>query len=123
MDICSVCGKEFKNYGNSKRTRCGGCNTKIRRYRAKIAAVKYKGGKCVKCGWAGNIAAFEFHHKNPEEKDFQIGNVANKKWEIIRKELDKCDLLCSNCHQIEHSNNLGKEFLNAVDNYKGRLFD
>ena len=34
------------------RMRCGSCNTKIRRYRAKAAAVKYLGGKCVTCGWA-----------------------------------------------------------------------
>jgi len=119
---CKICKKEFKNYNNSNRTRCGGCNTKIRRYRTKLAAVKYLGGKCERCGWSGEIAGFEFHHKNKEEKDFNIGMVANKRWELIKKELKKCELLCSICHRIEHSN-IYPEFLDEVDNYRGRKLD
>ena len=45
-----------------------------------------------------SFAAMEFHHVNG--KDFSIGNIANRKWEVIKKELDKCELLCSNCHRL-----------------------
>ena len=123
MSICKLCKKVFEDYQSKGRTRCGSCNTKIRRYRAKAAAVKYLGGKCKICGWQGNQAAFQFHHKNPKEKDFIIGNVANKKWDCIKKEMMKCVLLCSNCHAIEHSVNDDPAFLKDVSEYKGRTLE
>ena len=69
--------------------------------RMKVKAVEYKGGKCQECGYCKSLAALTFHHRNPEEKDFSIsGRVV--KWEKLKPELDKCDLLCSNCHLEEH---------------------
>lgn len=120
MDICKLCGKKFKDYQGKNRTRCGSCNTKIRRYRTKAAAVQYLGEKCVDCGWTGNQAAFQFHHTNPKEKDFIIGNVANKSWNSIKAEMKKCVLLCANCHAIRHSSKDGTLFLREALNYKGR---
>src|SRR3989344_526338 len=99
---CKLCEKPYTDYQGRIRTRCGTCNTKIRRYRAKMAAVTYLGSKCTVCGWSGHQAAFQFHHTNPKEKDFIIGNVANKSWDSILKELKKCILLCANCHAIHH---------------------
>lgn len=118
--ICKLCGNKFKDYQQRNRSRCGSCNTKIRRFRAKAAAIKYLGGKCLKCGWNGNQAALQFHHTNSKEKDFNIGNVANKSWDFIKAEMQKCILLCANCHHIQHSTKDGKKFLNEVFNYKGR---
>lgn len=112
--LCRICGK------SSEKGLCQGCNTKIRRYRSKVLAIDLKGGVCNRCGWSGNIAAFEFHHMESEEKDFTISNVANRAWEIIEIELNKCELLCSNCHRIEHSNNEGDKFLNEVYSYQGQ---
>ncbi|MCX6712991.1 MAG: hypothetical protein NTY66_02160 [Candidatus Vogelbacteria bacterium] len=123
MHICKLCCKDFKDYQDRGRSRCGSCNTKIRRYRAKIAAVKSLGGKCVKCGWQGNQAAFQFHHTDPGKKDFTIGNVANKKWDFIKKELEKCVLLCSNCHAIIHSSKDDKEFIKEAEQYRGRKLE
>lgn len=60
------------------------------------------------------MAAFEFHHKNPLEKDFQIGPAANKSWKVLEKELNKCELICSNCHKIEHSFEKDKAFLTKI---------
>jgi hypothetical protein len=120
MKICKLCGGKFKDYQNKARTRCGSCNTKVRRYRAKAAAIKYLGGKCRNCGWQGNQAAFEFHHTDPGKKDFIIGNVANKRWEFIKAELEKCILLCAICHSVEHSTKTDKLFLQEVNNYRGR---
>jgi hypothetical protein len=112
---CSICDKICN------RNICGPCKTKIRRHRCKTAAVNLLGGKCVRCGWAGNIAAFEFHHTDPNKKDFQIGSAANKNWDVVKKEVLKCELLCSNCHRIEHSNRNGEKFLSIAAQYNGRL--
>jgi hypothetical protein len=116
---CKLCFKKIKNNKNN-RSRCSSCNTRIRRYRTKFAAVQYKGGKCECCGWSGPISAFEFHH-NDNNKEFGIGTAANKSWNVVKKEIDKCILLCSNCHRIEHSKHDDKIFLEEVKNYNGNL--
>jgi len=123
MKTCRLCNNTFKDYQKRGRSRCGSCNTKIRRFRAKAAAIKYLGGGCSKCGWSGDQAAFQFHHKNPKEKDFTIGNVANKSWSSIKAEMKKCILLCANCHTIEHSTKSGNKFLKEAFNYKGRKLE
>ena len=76
-------------------------------------------GKCVHCGWQGNQAALQFHHLTG--KDFTIGNVANKSWVSIKKEIQKCILLCANCHMIEHSSKNDREFIKEAMIYKGKL--
>lgn len=119
ITICKLCGNSFKEYEYKNRTRCGSCNTKIRRFRAKATAIKYLGGKCTKCGWYGNQAALQFHHLRG--KDFTIGNVANKSWDSIKEETKKCVLLCANCHMVEHSTKNDEKFLKEALNYKGRL--
>jgi DNA polymerase II large subunit len=120
MILCRLCNKPFKDYQKRQTNRCGSCNTKIRRFRAKAAAIKLLGGKCIKCGWTGNQAALQFHHKDPKQKDFIIGNVANKSWDSLKKEMQKCILLCANCHMIEHSTKLGDAFVKEAFNYRGR---
>lgn len=75
-----------------------------RQNKLKKLAVTYKGGKCELCGYDKYIGALEFHHKNPEEKDFGIGNLKSYKLtDIIKLELDKCMLLCANCHRETHN--------------------
>ena len=113
---CKICNKHIAN--NSKgRTKCGTCSTNIRRYKIKKKAVEYKGGCCKKCNWTGDISGFDFHHLNPNEKDFEINgkNIAGMKWEIVKLELDKCDLLCALCHRLEHSNYKNPIFLNEAE--------
>lgn len=72
------------------------------RRKLKLQAVEYKGGCCEKCGYKKTISALVFHHLNPEEKDFGIGNGNSRSWEVVKPELDKCILLCSNCHAEVH---------------------
>lgn len=119
--VCKLCGNKFKQ--ERGRARCGSCNTKIRRFRAKAAAIKLLGGKCRTCGWHGDQAALQFHHINPKKKDFIIGNVANKRWSFIKKELAECVLLCANCHIVKHSTKNGYQFIQEARNYKGRKLD
>lgn len=73
------------------------------RRRVKIELVEYKGGECEECGYKKCIDALEFHHKDPNEKDFTI---SGKSWsfERLKKEADKCILVCSNCHKEIHFN-------------------
>ena len=72
----------------------------------KLDLIKLCGGKCVKCGYSKNLAAFDFHHRNPSEKIFEIKmkNLSGQ-WteDEILEEVLKCDLLCANCHRETHS--------------------
>lgn len=75
-----------------------------RREVVKQKAVEYKGGKCEICGYDKCIDALEFHHINPEEKDFGISKKGyTRSWEKVKEEVDKCMLLCANCHREIHS--------------------
>lgn len=69
--------------------------------RRKQRAVDYKGGKCQKCGYSKCLNALEFHHTDPSRKDFTVAGK-RRPWEDLRIELDKCLLLCSNCHREHH---------------------
>ena len=64
--------------------------------------VALAGGKCIKCGYSDNISVLEFHHTGVEHKDFTM-SAGVKSWYKMKKEADKCDLYCSNCHRLEHS--------------------
>ena len=109
---CSLCKENltidhFYTNGNRLSSRCKACNinTTIARQQAfKTQCVIYKGGSCIRCGYDRYIGSLEFHHKDPTEKDFEISRVKSKIFnEHIKKELDKCDLLCSNCHKEVHN--------------------
>lgn len=78
--------------------------TVARQRKYKQMAIDYKGGKCEICGYSRYIGALEFHHLDPTQKDFQMSTFSKKPIdELGRKELDKCKLLCANCHREEHS--------------------
>lgn len=86
---------------------CKKCNHKDtidRQRKNKRLAVEYMGGKCQICGYNKCFGALEFHHKNPEEKSFSISKIKSIKFESQKQELDKCILLCSNCHKETHEN-------------------
>lgn len=100
---CIICKKEFvpDRHGNTGQI-CACCRNKYHRKKLKRKAIEYKGGKCQKCGYDKCDNALEFHHVNPEEKEFQITGT-NISWEKIKIELDKCILLCANCHREKHA--------------------
>ena len=77
---------------------------KERGLKRKLELVEYKGGECEICGYKKNIAALQFHHINPTEKEFKldIRKLSSTKKEILYKEVDKCMLLCANCHAEIH---------------------
>lgn len=76
----------------------------IQRWRQrKLDAIKYKGGKCERCEYDKCPDALEFHHLNPNEKEAAWNEMRKWSWEKVLTELDKCSILCSNCHREVHS--------------------
>ena len=81
---------------------CTSEQTLDRQRKLKMKSVEYKGGSCTRCGYNKYYGALEFHHLDPSEKDFNIGNCKSTSFEKVKKELDKCILVCSNCHREIH---------------------
>lgn len=117
---CIICEQEFKTVPHGEtRKYCFDCSpsylkgsnqgraktvTMIRKA-IKKQLVKYKGGKCEICGYNKCIGVLQFHHINPEEKDFDISSQYNNGQLDMQKmyeEVDKCLLLCANCHGEQH---------------------
>lgn len=68
----------------------------------KLQLIEYKGGKCEKCSYNKKCAsAYDFHHKDPTQKDFSLGQRSCC-FETAKKEVDKCMLLCCRCHAEIH---------------------
>lgn len=69
----------------------------------KKICVEYKGGACEKCGYNKCIAALDFHHKDAGKKDFSISKARLRTLDqTLKNELNKCQLLCANCHREVH---------------------
>lgn len=65
--------------------------------------VEYLGGRCLHCGLVDDPISYDFHHKDPTQKDFTISGKALKySWDRIVVELGKCQLLCCICHRKLH---------------------
>jgi len=77
---------------------------RVRDYRQKLKerSITYKGGECEECGYKKCNGALEFHHLDPNEKDFGVGQYSTLSWDKIKKELDKCIMVCANCHREIH---------------------
>jgi len=97
----------FASVENATRFRCRKCQSDAvqkRREILKQKAIEYKGGKCICCEYNKCVSALEFHHIDPSKKDFNLGSKGKtRSWEKIKIELDKCVLLCANCHREVHS--------------------
>ena len=75
-----------------------------RRRIVKQQAIDYLGGKCSNCGYNKCNSALEFHHIDSTQKDKDYSNYKTS-FDKLKSELDKCILLCSNCHREHHENN------------------
>lgn len=98
---CAICDKLF---GGSSQI-CGTCTTSIRRFNIKRRLIEIKGGACENCGENKlDDVCYDFHHMNPDEKDFVLSTlyIARISWKKIITELNKCELLCANCHREKH---------------------
>lgn len=90
---------------NRRSSRCRPCEAArvISLHRAvKDQAVQYKGGACAICGYSRYVGSLDFHHLDPSQKDFNISSNRYKFSTELKLELDKCVLLCRNCHAEVH---------------------
>ena len=82
------------------------CETKYvsrKRENLTLKAIEYKGGCCSICGYSKCVAALEFHHTDAAQKEFGISSKGyTRSWDKVKNELDKCILVCSNCHREIH---------------------
>jgi transposase len=82
--------------------RCQRCRSEAvdrRRRKIKRILVADAGGACTLCGYAGSVAALQFHHVDPADKAFAIaGRGVTRSLSAALAEARKCVLLCANCH-------------------------
>lgn len=104
-NLCKGCnskrGLTWQKDNREKTTK----RTKETRNRNKERAIEAKGGACIHCGIkhdGTNAVIFDFHHLAPSEKEVGPSRLMQGSWEKVKKEIDKCVLLCSNCHRLEH---------------------
>ena len=101
-----------KRYVNKKRVKLTDEQRRIKNYnrvythrkKIKQKAVDYKGGKCEICDYNKSIWSLQFHHKESDKKEFTISNYSNLSWNKIKTEIEKCILICANCHGELHEN-------------------
>ena len=102
---CLECGREYDYFRKSGHTfkRCNSCWIEKRRGKVKTELVLFKGGKCEHCGLKSeSMCVYDFHHVDPKKKDISISGSYSRAISTLMKEVEKCLLLCSNCHRIEH---------------------
>ena len=111
--FCPRCKKDIptKNFHQRRgkengSTYCKPCTSDqtLERMRSlKSQMIEYKGGCCVRCGYDKYQGALEFHHIDPKMKDFTPSHLRKYSFDDrVKKELDKCILVCSNCHREIH---------------------
>ena len=97
---CKTCNKPLKTL---RRNYCQSCSVVKAQRKRKRKAVEYYGGKCIGCGYNKCVAVLHFDHRDPSTKIAEPNYAIMKwSWERAKVELDKCDLLCSNCHGERH---------------------
>ena len=115
--VCGKCREErdladFYTSNGKRACYCKDCEkTRLteRNRKLKLAAVQYKGSSCAACGYAECPAAMDFHHTDPNGKDFALGRYRKAGitkdgalTDTVKRELDKCTLLCCRCHREVH---------------------
>lgn len=100
---CPTTGEE--NFYKNARYQCKSCWNKrtgqAQKDRVKEIKIEY-GGKCSKCGYDRYLGALDFHHLDPTQKEFTFSKNRSMNIDALRKELDKCILVCRNCHAEIH---------------------
>lgn len=104
---CSVCRETNpdKFYGH-KRKICGRCQNVYNTQKGqknRLRAIDALGGSCRLCGFDKYPCSLDFHHLNPKEKDPKFSSMRGWSWERTLAEIEKCILLCKNCHSAVHS--------------------
>lgn len=95
---CPQCGKEFKW---NKNNVCWTCRSYNRRKKNRNRAIDHLGSKCSNCKLKDKDV-LTFHHISKDSKYDNLSSLWHRKWSIIEKEINKCKILCANCHMKLH---------------------
>ena len=117
---CKCCQRDF-NYRDGKVQLCKYCRRKSKRLAFRISAANYKNNECEICGLKRNtiddLEMFDFHHIDRSNKSFELGDkIEDRNWETIKKELDKCMMLCANCHRKQHLYTRNQDIVEFAEN-------
>ena len=125
MSKPKIITKQCKRHGSTEYVletrgfyRCKKCRVYFagrNRKKLRIKAVDYLGGECSDCGYTSEyIDVYDFHHVNPKDKLFNITiSEMCRSWKVIEEELNKCVLLCANCHRLRHAIKNGNVVFNG----------
>jgi len=94
--------KRGKQYQYPECRKCFRIRMNERHEETKLVLVNELGAKCFNCNYARNLRILHFHHLDPAEKDFTIGQHPSSNIDVLRKEASKCILLCPTCHAEKH---------------------
>lgn len=106
--------RRHEHYLRNKNRFFGAQRQRRKTAKLHVLNIKQQSGGCV-CG-EKHPALLDFHHRNPDEKELTAAKMIQNKWspERIDKELEKCDILCANCHRRFHWE---QDNLNNIDGY------
>lgn len=99
---CKVCQTKYRQDRRNRDKATYNKQTQQRRNENKLRAIEYKGGCCKDCKGTFPPYVYDFHHLDPKEKEGTLGTLLHRTFENCIVELDKCVLLCANCHRIRH---------------------
>jgi hypothetical protein len=112
--LCTSCNKElsvsyfysngYSPNGKKKyKSKCKKCQAAYDKSRLKNIIISTIGSySCKICGYDKCIQALEFHHVNPKQKEYEINTLLTRSEKIILEEINKCILVCANCHREIH---------------------
>jgi len=80
----------------------------IMKWAKKMIAANSLGGKCIHCGNT-DIHVLQFHHINPNDKEFHISASKTMHLDALLREVEKCELICGNCHSEKHQDERGND--------------
>jgi hypothetical protein len=106
MCRCETCGRTYaydRRKGHTKRA-CNSCRTngRIERVDLKREMVAAMGGRCQICGYDRCLRSLCFHHRDTDAKRFNFAGSHCRSRESLWRELEKCVLVCHNCHNEIH---------------------
>ena len=104
--VCDVDLSTVRRYGG-RCMKCYSDHVCAKRKALRKKAVEYAGNKCAHCGGTFPVPVYDFHHidedrENDRSRCISIMCRNSRPWEVIKEEIDKCILLCANCHRIHH---------------------
>jgi 5-methylcytosine-specific restriction endonuclease McrA len=107
MFNCKTCGIEGEeHFYKSQKWYCKSCWNKrtAQAQKDKVKQIKLDyGGKCTRCGYDKCLDALEFHHTDPTQKEFHLGEARGRSMDKLKAELEKCEMVCRNCHTEIHA--------------------